>query len=660
LLLFDSSLLLSFFSFSKFDHNREHSNRNKKEEHSQRAEPPPPSTSRPVLPISDACTAAVFPVAHATPHDGRQRQESQGEAKTNNEREEEAKPPPPPPPPPPHPAAVPSSPDEVLDTAYTSHAAAAEGREQERDQTDEGASKKEEAAAVSSDQPQHEQPQPKEKFSWREWLASEEECWRWRKPEEMSWAGYFAEACLAHKSDMARSKAELARTDHLGYRETCLKTVLRSAETLYSAARAKFLQASLDCKPAIVAARTEMTRPLKFAARAATAATVAAAAVASAETPAARAEANEVAETAAGATVAAARAAFAGDAVCFDRVLAAARAAAAKGLEHQRQQSADGASDSGCTAAESVVSDRATLVTRLRSFVRNVVVQSWIPSPRKTAATIEPTAAPIQASVVRAAFANRLQTFAENNMRSMLDLHISAEEGKAWMDRAVGQGHLDTHLYYGLSCFYYARGNNGDVCKLASDVEPAMAWLRRPLEDGSALAQYATGMPLYIFDCDSGDQEDFLDAARWIRKAAKQKLKEAQYELGEMFRLFRDVDNMRSARKYLLRASRHGQAEAIERMKELRICAFCGGADAPRACGLCRKVRYCDMEQGDFQSSISGNKSTCCVKHWREGGGVGGGISGGAGERYKDVCPRTHAAADDSDDDSDEEEEEEE
>jgi hypothetical protein len=46
------------------------------------------------------------------------------------------------------------------------------------------------------------------------------------------------------------------------------------------------------------------------------------------------------------------------------------------------------------------------------------------------------------------------------------------------------------------------------------------------------------------------------------------------------------------------------------------------------------------------------------VKHWREGGGVGGGISGGAGARHEDACPRTHATTDESDDDSDDEDEE--
>jgi hypothetical protein len=54
--------------------------------------------------------------------------------------------------------------------------------------------------------------------------------------------------------------------------------------------------------------------------------------------------------------------------------------------------------------------------------------------------------------------------------------------------------------------------------------------------------------------------------------------------------LFCDV-NMRYASRYLRRAARQGHADAIERMRERRSCTFCGTDDAPRACGLCRKVR---------------------------------------------------------------------
>jgi hypothetical protein len=122
--------------------------------------------------------------------------------------------------------------------------------------------------------------------------------------------------------------------------------------------------------------------------------------------------------------------------------------------------------------------------------------------------------------------------------------------------------------------------------------------------------------------------QNYLNAARWIRKAALQDVAEAQYELGEMFRcgIFCDV-RMRFARKYIRRASVQGHADAMERMKELRSCVLCGADDAPRACSLCHQARYCG--------------AACSEKHWSKGGGVGG-VSGDAGERHMDACPRTH------------------
>jgi TPR repeat protein len=70
-----------------------------------------------------------------------------------------------------------------------------------------------------------------------------------------------------------------------------------------------------------------------------------------------------------------------------------------------------------------------------------------------------------------------------------------------------------------------------------------------------------------------------------IRKAAKQGLQEAQWELGEMFRkgLFCKV-HMEFARKYIKRAAKQGCPEAVARMKYLRGCFYCGAADASLAC----------------------------------------------------------------------------
>jgi TPR repeat protein len=221
--------------------------------------------------------------------------------------------------------------------------------------------------------------------------------------------------------------------------------------------------------------------------------------------------------------------------------------------------------------------------------------------------------------------------------------HISYEESCGWMQRAINQGHLDAHLYLAMN--HVGSLQAGNVSTLESDKDKVMDCLKLPLEGGSAPAQFVAGMLQYIFDCDSGAQEDFLDAARLIRKAAKQKVAEAQYELGEMFRrgVFCDhVENMIFARKHLRRAARQGHADAVERLKEIRSCAYCGAADAPWKCRFCHLVMYCDY-------------ATCCVKHWREGGGVGGGIIVDAGARHRKVCPSTHAAPDDESEEYEEE-----
>jgi hypothetical protein len=160
----------------------------------------------------------------------------------------------------------------------------------------------------------------------------------------------------------------------------------------------------------------------------------------------------------------------------------------------------------------------------------------------------------------------------------------------------------------------------------------AMAYLRVPAESGSSIAEHALGMLIYYSHHSSGTKFDLLDAARWIRKTAMQGLMDAQYELGEMFRhgVFCDHIYMRFARKYIRRASVQGHVEAIARMQNLRSCVMCGADDAPLTCSLYCQARYRD--------------SMCSEKHWCEGGGIGGGVSGCAGARHKATCPRTHTS----------------
>jgi hypothetical protein len=206
------------------------------------------------------------------------------------------------------------------------------------------------------------------------------------------------------------------------------------------------------------------------------------------------------------------------------------------------------------------------------------------------------------------------------------------DEITRWSRAMIDQDNADAILWMGLAYVlrYLATEKNDperdELKKLA------LEFLQNPAVRGSATAQYSLGMLIYSSKCDSGVKADLLDAAQWIRKAALQGLMDAEYELGEMFRhgVFCDHIYMRIARKYIRRASVQGHVEAIARMKELRSCLMCGVADAKLACSLCRQARYCD--------------SQCSEKHWREGSGMGGGLSGlGAGAQHKDTCPRTHA-----------------
>ena len=101
--------------------------------------------------------------------------------------------------------------------------------------------------------------------------------------------------------------------------------------------------------------------------------------------------------------------------------------------------------------------------------------------------------------------------------------NISGKERAAWLHRAADQGYLDARLYSGLAIFLGIDGESDagfEVEKKAA----IMRDLKMPAASDSAAAQHAVGMLLYIFDCDSGSKADFLDAARWIRKAARQGL----------------------------------------------------------------------------------------------------------------------------------------
>jgi hypothetical protein len=232
-----------------------------------------------------------------------------------------------------------------------------------------------------------------------------------------------------------------------------------------------------------------------------------------------------------------------------------------------------------------------------------------------------------------AAAAERGDAQAQLCMLRMSYVHGCNEDITKWICAAAAQENTDALLYFGLGFVdaYLAAAKMKNIPERDVLTNTALDYLQNPADHGLATAQYALGMLIYCIHCDSGAKADLLDAARWIRKAAMQGFMDAQYELGEMFRhgIFCDHIYMRFARKYIRRASVQGHVEAITRMKELRSCVLCGVNNATLACSTCHQARYCD--------------SWCSEKHWCEGGGVGGCVSGGVGARHKDTCPRTHS-----------------
>uniref|UniRef100_A0A7S0X237 Uncharacterized protein n=1 Tax=Mantoniella antarctica TaxID=81844 RepID=A0A7S0X237_9CHLO len=142
---------------------------------------------------------------------------------------------------------------------------------------------------------------------------------------------------------------------------------------------------------------------------------------------------------------------------------------------------------------------------------------------------------------------------------------VHSVQSKVWIKRLYGfdRYNLDALLWDGLAQFdvEYLLAVDVEGLKIKHIKREAhIRFLRGPAERGSATAQFVMGMIIYYTACSHPTgikQTDHLDAARWIRKAAVQGVMEAQYELGELFRLglFCTV-RMRFARHYIRRASK--------------------------------------------------------------------------------------------------------
>ena len=219
----------------------------------------------------------------------------------------------------------------------------------------------------------------------------------------------------------------------------------------------------------------------------------------------------------------------------------------------------------------------------------------------------------------------------------------SPADRNRWVDNALTNGDPTSIEWSSITLWYGLQGVS-IILGVHDETSPgarrqALDNLQTAAECGSATAQYIFGMlklwsgfkssGMFTFEMETSRS---LDAWRWIRKAAKQGVVEAQSELGKMFG-YADIGgivHMRLARKYTRQASVQRHDEATRFMKQLRMCVLCGADDARRTCSLCREVRYCD--------------STCSRKHWYEGGVMSreGGAMSEEPDPHMDVCRRTH------------------
>jgi TPR repeat protein len=161
------------------------------------------------------------------------------------------------------------------------------------------------------------------------------------------------------------------------------------------------------------------------------------------------------------------------------------------------------------------------------------------------------------------------------------------------------------------------------------DFVEAARWYRKAADQGHAGAQCNLGFAFYQ---GQGVKQDFVEAARLYRKAADQGFANAQNNLGvaygngqgakldfgEALRWFRKAaaQGHEGAKKAVplveegLRKQRQAVAQASQPSSS-RTCANCGVAEAAggedlKPCSRCKAVVYCGKE--------------CQMQHWKAGG----------------------------------------
>jgi TPR repeat protein len=160
----------------------------------------------------------------------------------------------------------------------------------------------------------------------------------------------------------------------------------------------------------------------------------------------------------------------------------------------------------------------------------------------------------------------------------------------AWYGKAAEQEHAVAQRELGL-CYELGEG-------VEQYLEVAAKWYLRAADLGDADALGSIGR---CYASGKGVDQDSAQAVAWWEKGAASGHSGSQYCLGRCYMHGRHglPKNTRRARSFLKAAAAQGDAKAIEHLKLLNACEWCGAPDANRTCGGCKSVkgirvaRYC-------------------------------------------------------------------
>jgi hypothetical protein len=149
-----------------------------------------------------------------------------------------------------------------------------------------------------------------------------------------------------------------------------------------------------------------------------------------------------------------------------------------------------------------------------------------------------------------------------------------------WFDRVFNQG--SSRLYEARICFRISNAKeyaafDGDSLRREVKLNTAMRLILWPAKSGVMVAEHILGMLLYCSEGESeGCKPDILDAARWIRKAAKQGLAVSRRPSTSSARCFATASSATSTCASPANTSGGLQSRATSRPR--RECGSCTAA----------------------------------------------------------------------------------